>query len=317
MRFGRRRGGEEPPERPPDEEPAAKPPGGVGEPPETGPSEARDAAAGEEGEGLEPFVFGGSHQGPPPGVPERRRHPARRRLLSVVVFVLVAAGAFFVGLLLFNNLVMPRLIHGRAQVSVPDLTTLTFEQAEQVVRSIGLTVSRAGERFDPEMPRGLVLSQDPGAGTPVRTGRRVMVVVSLGEEFSSVPALFGESQRGARLLLQRAGLDVGGVTRAPSDEVGDGLVVASDPPAESVLPRDTPVNLLISTGTGPENFVMPDLVGREIGGVRRQLESLGFRVFTPPAAPTVGPIVTQEPPAGSRITRDVTIVLGATGRIIR
>jgi beta-lactam-binding protein with PASTA domain len=77
------------------------------------------------------------------------------------------------------------------------------------------------------------------------------------------------------------------------------------------------VALLVSTGPGPEEFVMPDLTGREISGVRRQLEGLGFRVFVPPAAPSVGPIVSQSPPAGSRVTIDVQVVLQATGRLIR
>ena len=125
----------------------------------------------------------------------------------------------------------------------------------------GSQLSRAGERFDPSVPRGFILSQDPPPETPVRGKKRVLVVVSLGEEFSSVPELFGESLRSARYLLERAGLRVGGITRAPSDEVGEGLVAGSDPPAESVLPRDAPVSLLVSSGTGEESFVMPDLLG--------------------------------------------------------
>jgi serine/threonine-protein kinase len=151
----------------------------------------------------------------------------------------------------------------------------------------------------------------------VRGKRRVMVVVSLGEEFSSVPEVFGESLRGARLLIERAGLSVGGVTRVPSEDVGDELVTATDPPAESVLPRNTAVALLVSTGQGVEQFVMPDLLGREIGSVRRQLEALGFRVLVPPAGASVGTIVYQDPAAGARITRDATVMLQATGRMIR
>ena len=151
----------------------------------------------------------------------------------------------------------------------------------------------------------------------VRGRKRVMVVLSLGEESSSVPNLFGESVRNAQYLLERAGLRVGGSSHAPSEEVGEELVVASDPPAEAVLPRNAPVSLLVSSGAGEETFVMPDLLGREIGGARRQLESLGFHVLTPPAAPSVGTILVQEPAPGSRITRASTILLQASGRIIR
>jgi beta-lactam-binding protein with PASTA domain len=99
--------------------------------------------------------------------------------------------------------------------------------------------------------------------------------------------------------------------------VGEGLVVGSDPSPESVLPHGSPVNLLVSSGAGEESFVMPELVGREIGGVRRQLESLGFRVAAPPGTPSIGTVVAQRPVAGSRITRATEILLQATGRLIR
>jgi serine/threonine-protein kinase len=243
--------------------------------------------------------------------------PRRHRVAASFSMLGLAIAAFATGLFVFNNLVMPRLIHVSAEVRVPDLTNLTLSQAEREVSALGLQLSRAGERFDPSVPTGFILSQDPREGTPVRGRRRVMVVVSLGEEFSSVPELFGESTRGAGLLVERAGLSSGGVTRAASEEVGEGLVVASDPPAGSVLPRATAVGLLISLGAGREEYVMPELLGRQIGGVRRQLEALGLRVNVPAGAPAMGGIVYQDPAPGSRITRDATVTLRAMGRLIR
>lgn len=254
--------------------------------------------------------------GAPPPAP-RRRPRLPRSLVSTVALTVFALAAFATGLFVFNSIVMPRLIHSAGEVKVPDLANLTFEQAEAAVRPLGLQLSRVGERFDPSVPTGFVLSQDPAPDTPVRGKRRVLVVVSLGEEFSSVPEVFGESLRGARLLIERAGLRVGGLTRAPSEDAGDGIVVATDPPAESVLPRETPVALLVSSGQGVEQYVMPDVLGREIGSVRRQLESLGFTVLVPPAGATRGPVVFQDPGAGARITRDARILLQATGRMIR
>ncbi len=248
-----------------------------------------------------------------PPVERRRGHPLR----ETVGVLLGALLAFAVGLGIFNGIVMPRLIHSGGEVRVPDLANLTLDQAERALKPAGLQLSRAGERFDPSVPRGFILSQDPPPDTPMRGNRRVLVTVSLGEEFSSVPELFGQSRRGAQLLLERAGLKVGGLTRAPNDEVGQDLIAGSDPPAETVLPRNTPVSLLISTGTMPDVFVMPDLTGREISGVRRQLEAMGFRVFVPPAAASVGPIVSQSPPAGSRVTTDTQVVLQATSRVLR
>jgi serine/threonine-protein kinase len=234
-------------------------------------------------------------------------------LLMMAGFALLA---FVTGLVMFNSVVMPRLIHGGGQVEVPDLSNLTLDQAERALGPMGLELSRAGERFDPAVPRGFVLSQEPVPGTFIRGNRRVSVVVSLGEEFSSVPALYGETQRSAEALLKSAGLRLGVMTRAPSEDVGDGLVAGSDPGPETVLPRDGVVHLLISSGAGEESFVMPDVMGREIGGVRRQLEAFGFRVITPAGGGSRGTVVSQAPAQGSRTARGATIVLLASGRVI-
>ena len=222
-----------------------------------------------------------------------------------------------VGLAVFNYVLMPRIVHRAGEVRVPDLAHLTVEQAQKALEPTGLLLSRAGERFDPAVERGRIVQQDPASGTPVRGRRRVSVTVSLGEEFSTVPELYGETRRGAELLLEHLGLKVSGVTRAPSDAVGEGLVVATDPPAESVLPREASVALLVSSGPGDEVFVMPDLVGREFGRARRQLEARGFRVLSPPSGSSMGPIVAQDPPPGVRLTRETSIVLQAAGRVVR
>ena len=244
--------------------------------------------------------------------PERPRH-LRDSLVTLGVGLL----AFVVGLTVFNSLLMPRFVHREGEVRVPDVVRLTVEQAQKVLEPTGLPLTRAGERFDAQVPRGQIVMQDPQPEALARAPRRVAVTVSLGEEFSSVPALFGETRRGAELLLEHSGLRVGGITRAPSDAVGEGLVVSTDPPAESVLPHGTPVALLLSSGLGEEVYLMPDLAGREIGRARTQLEALGFKVLSPPAGPGSGPIVAQDPPPGARLTRDMSITLQAAGRLIR
>jgi eukaryotic-like serine/threonine-protein kinase len=243
--------------------------------------------------------------------------PPRHRVRETIATTAVALFAFAVGVVLFNNVLMPRIVHRAGEVRVPDVENLTIEQAQSALATTGLLLSRAGERFDPSVERGRIIVQDPAAGTPVRGRRRVSVTVSLGEEFSSVPELLGETRRGAELLLEHAGLRVGGVTRAPSDAVAEGQVAATDPQAESVLPRGSEVALLLSTGATEEVFVMPDLKGHEIGRTRKQLEAQGFVVLSPPAGPSTGPIVAQDPPPGSRLTRDRNITLQAAGRLIR
>jgi len=250
-----------------------------------------------------------------PGAAAAKPRKPRRRLRDTLLTTVVAVLAFIVGVSIFNSILMPRWIHRQDEMQLPDLTHLTVEQARKVIEPSGLPLVQTAARFDPGVPRGRIIAQSPLPGTFVRPPHRVQVTVSLGEEFASVPALFGESERSAGLLLEKTGLAIGGVTRAPSDAVGEGLVVATDPPAETVLPHGAPVGLLVSTGLGVEAFVMPNLVGRDLANARAQLEGLGFRVQSPGAG--VGPVVAQDPPPGARITRDTYITLQSSGRLIR
>jgi beta-lactam-binding protein with PASTA domain len=94
-------------------------------------------------------------------------------------------------------------------------------------------------------------------------------------------------------------------------------VVDSDPPAETVMARGAPVGLLLSAGVAKTSFVMPDVLGREAVSVKRQLESLGFHVVLTAGAAATGPVVYQDPSAGSRVTLDATVTLRVMARMIR
>lgn len=273
-----------------------------------------------------PFVAPGAGPAPAPirvtwlgpaGEAPRPVPPARSpwaRLRTFVLFGAAGAVAFAIGLWGFHAVLMPRLVHGPGDVVVPDLTGLTLTQAERTLTASKLVLSRAGERFDAEIPRGSVISQDPPEGTPVRGQRRVVVVTSLGAESATVPPLAGESSRTAEMQLRAAGAEPGPLTFAASPDVPEGFVIATDPPADAVLPRGTRVALLVSSGPVEEAWVMPALVGLDFASARREIEALGFAVEVPEGSPPAGPIVEQSPEAGTRVVRTTPVRLVAGGR---
>jgi serine/threonine-protein kinase len=128
--------------------------------------------------------------------------------------------------------------------------------------------------------------------------------------------LYGESKRGASLLLSRSGLTLGETVEAYSDEVGPGLVVATEPGAQSVVSRGTPVSILVSRGSPTEQYLMPDLRGRDVKSVRDDLEALGFSVQVAGEVGRLASIVEQVPPPGTRIRRGQALVLKVAGQVI-
>jgi len=242
---------------------------------------------------------------------------ARASLAALLGTLVIGGIAFATGLVIFDEVVMPRFVRQGGESAVPDLSNLNREQAETELARTGLKLSVTSERFDPAIPRGFVIAQDPEAGRYVKPGRHVGVVMSLGEEYANIPELFGESLRGARLLLDRAGLRTGTLGRVYTSEVGPGLIVASEPPTGAVVPRGQVVNLLLCVGGEQDAYVMPDLVGRDATSARRELEALGFRVETTGPGSNFARIAAQLPLVGARVTRGQTITLQVAGRLIQ
>lgn len=243
---------------------------------------------------------------PPPT--ERRRGP---RFSFWSGTLLLAAVALLGGFLVMNLVLMPSFTRQGAEVQVPEVTGRSEVEAERALAVEGLKLSKISEQWSPDIPRGFVISQDPDAGGVVKRGRRISVIVSLGAQGTSVPLLEGSTTRQAQLLLEGAGLHSGRVAKVYTDETSKDLVVASDPPGETLVEQGTVVNLLVSLGPRPQSYLLPDLTGKSVEDVGRGLREEGFQVLVREGGPRqkAGLISAQDPSPGHRVSPRDSIVL--------
>jgi beta-lactam-binding protein with PASTA domain len=244
-------------------------------------------------------------QAPPGG--DRRRGPRFGLLQSTLLLSIIALVG---GFLIVNLILMPSFTRQGAEVPVPEVTGVSETQAERALAEEGLKLSKISEQWSPDVPRGFVISQDPDAGSTVKRGRRISVIVSLGAQGTSVPVVTGETARQAQIVLEGGGLKVGRVGHAWSEEMGKDLVLATDPPGETLVDQETPVNLLVSLGSPPRSYVLPDLRGLDPTDVSRSLRDEGFQVVLHPGGSgRDGRISEQSPVPGARVTGRDSIVL--------
>ena len=259
-----------------------------------------------------------SRQRVAPQTPKKRGRVSRTlgKLAAIGLSVAIAVAAFLSGLWIFNSVVMPRWVHQGEEVRVPEIVQLEVRQAERVLDQSGLRLSIRGEQFDPNVPKGFVIWQDPVSNEIVRRGRSVQALVSLGEEFASVPELQGESERSARILLTRSGLQIGDVVEAHSGAIPAGLILATDPAPQAVLARGQSVHLVVSRGPVPGHYLMPDLRGKDVGAIRQSFEALGFPVEIAGSVGSFATIVEHSPSPGARLASGQQIVLRVAGRVV-
>ncbi len=198
-----------------------------------------------------------------------------------ILFLLASAAAL--------NVVMGLMIHGRKTVMVPELTGKSLGEGLDLLSATGLALAKSGVAVDLAVPAGSIVSHTPAAGTMVRAGRVVRVVVSQGGRRVMVPDLRDEPIREAELRLRQAGLALGETRSAFSLRVEKDKIIDQEPAPRAMVDRDTLVSLTISGGAPPSGMTLtPDFVGRSVMETRQWAAEAGVHLTELPGRPLAG-----------------------------
>jgi len=194
-----------------------------------------------------------------------------------------------------------------AKVTVPDVSGQTLATAKKKLQALGLKVTTV-TRADDDVPEGSVVTTK-GAGTKVRAGSTVTLVVSGGPEAEpspervAVPVVAGKSGDAAKQALRDRGLTVT-VVEKHSTERPAGVALGTDPDASTEVAAGSSVTLYVSSG--PEQVTVPDVTGWSVADARAELEGLGFVVET---SGDVGAddLVVETQGAGDKVAKGSTV----------
>ncbi|MFI2295153.1 PASTA domain-containing protein [Isoptericola sp. NPDC019571] len=197
-----------------------------------------------------------------------------------------------------------------AKVTVPDVAGQSLAAAKKKLQALGLEVTTV-TRADDDVPEGTVVTTRH-AGTKVRTGSTVTLVVSSGPEQASqqvaVPKVAGKDEAGARQALTDAGLvPAKRVATRASDAVREGDVVGTDPVAGSSVDRGATVTIVVSSG--PAQVKVPAVEG-DAGSAKRALQDVGLAPeVVEEHSDTVdeGHVIRTEPGAGTPVDRGAAV----------
>ena len=241
------------------------------------------------------------------------------KIRSIGLVLLLTVGVFVLGVLLANFVVMPMFIHQRTTVIVPDVRSVSEQQARRALERVSLKLQVERSEFDAEKPEGFVISQRPRPNDTVKEGRTVSVVVSLGPKTQRVPDLKNLSLRQGRLMLTQQKLEPGRVARVLREGgAGDReTVLAFTPGAGREVEEGSEVDLLVGVDGRPRRYVMPSLDGQDLLFIREKLENRGFRIgrirYESRSGVYPNTIIGQSPQPGVMIREGDSIELVAAG----
>ncbi|MDR6938874.1 Stk1 family PASTA domain-containing Ser/Thr kinase [Arcanobacterium hippocoleae] len=165
----------------------------------------------------------------------------------------------------------------------------------------------SSEAWSEDVAQGLVMSQDPPAGTAIPHDSTVKITISKGREPLSVPKLTGTKISDATATLSTLGFKLE-VTEEFSDDIEKGTVITQDVPEGETRYRNDVIKLVVSKG--PELVPVPNVVGQQEKSARQVLERAGFKVEVDRIlGGFFGTVRLQTPGAGEKVKAGSTVKL--------
>ncbi|MEV0455427.1 Stk1 family PASTA domain-containing Ser/Thr kinase [Catellatospora methionotrophica] len=183
---------------------------------------------------------------------------------AVVLVLLVLTGGWWLGF-------------GRYEVT-PQLVNLTKDQAISTLTSAGLAYELADPQYREDVPKDVVLVQNPPPGERVVRGGIVKLTLSNGPERYLVPDVVGKSWELAVADLQAAPLKLKPVKLAEKydDLAPKGTVLSTDPKADTEVKPGAEVKVVVSKGKAP--LSVPFVEGKSLAEATDALQKMGLRV---------------------------------------
>lgn len=191
------------------------------------------------------------------------------------ILILIAAGY-----LLVDRIMMPSYVRHNVSVTVPNLTDLQVDDARVQLEALDLQAEVEPGRYNPDLPRNVVVDQNPQPNIYVKPGRRVYLTINTGATPEvTVPSLEGISLNQAKHILFAAGLKAEGRDIRPDSIPYNpkGVVTRQYPSSGSVVKEGSRIRVWYSTGLGDRYVTVPSVVGMTGQEASRQLLSLKIR----------------------------------------
>ena len=138
---------------------------------------------------------------------------------------------------------------GPKPVTVPNVVGSAFETAQSTLQGLNFAVAR--EDVEDDAAAGIVVGQNPAAGTQQGKGSTVTLQVSQGPATSQIPDVESLTEADARAQLQQSGFEAQVVEEIVDDEGLDGRVLQQDPEGGTDAEQGTTVVIVVGRFEAP------------------------------------------------------------------
>lgn len=219
----------------------------------------------------------------------------------------------FLGIvLLIDKLVMPLYISQGSVKVVPDVTNMDYDDAALKLRLAGFEAIKSYHvRYLSTVDSNVVISQMPEAGTEVKPGRNVYLVVNRREKPNVLmPDLAGRAEGEARQAAARMDIVISAVNvSSVTNPEKDGRVLSQSVPPQTLVKSGTSASIVIGRYVAPaegvKKIALPNVLGMSLAKAQQVITDAGLvmgKVTTESSTLLVpNTVISQKPAVGTLV----------------
>ena len=237
--------------------------------------------------------------------------------LSIFIGLILLFSLSLGGTILALNLTNPE------EVNIPNVVGMSKEEAQRQVEEQKLKFSIEKEEYNKDVPEGFIISQKveedmigdftttPSTDRKIKEGSTIKVIVSKGQEKTTVPKVVGMEEEEAVKALEEAKLKVE-IIEETSKKVEEGYVISQETEANTEAFAGDTVKIHVSTGTGIKQVTVVSVIGQDEATAKKTLTDLGLKVnvsYEEDTSKTNGTVLKQSIEGGKTVDEGNSITI--------
>lgn len=240
-------------------------------------------------------------------VPKKKKNKNKNNLKKVLISIAVIVGILILASIGFflaggsgsNN-----------EVEVPNIVGKITDDVKAQIEELGLKLEIKSTKESDE-PENTILETDPKAGTKVKKGSVISVIVSAGEEQVEMPDFRNYEKTDIEKFLKSKEFTNYTITEEYSDSVESGYLISQSPSKGTMISKKTSIEIVVSKGPEIKYIDVADVTGKTLDEAKKALNGLNVKVSEQETnkKDEDGIVLSQDDNVGKKLQEGATVTL--------
>lgn len=200
---------------------------------------------------------------------------AKKKKMTII-FSVVAVVVIIVGIV-FGYFIRKIINNGKEEeVEIPYIIGKNIDDIKEEYEKQGFEIIQTSSEYNTDYDEGEIITQRPDAGTKT-TDKKIYVEVSKGTKLVRVTNIEGKDIKVAKYELENTQGFVVEQEEKTSDTVAAGIVISQDY-KDVERPYGSVIKVVVSSGDGKEQIVVPSVIGKNVNEAKSTLEEKKLKV---------------------------------------